>query len=138
MACYTVTTEGLRLSSQAFSERNKQASVDRAELCNSDPSWTQGNDERNGVVYLVTEEVRAIGDNLVTNSPQGDRTSHEVDVIPDVLTLEKHGVHNPAHALVVATPNITSNSTYKRLKEALARLVNSNQGRWLIYPANSR
>jgi hypothetical protein len=56
-------------------------SVDRACLCNYQPGWTQKN-ERDGVVSLITVEVRMI-DTVNQKDAKGNLTfTYKIDVYP--------------------------------------------------------
>lgn len=113
----------LRVTHSAFSDPQNQPSVDRAQLCDNNPIWTQQGDARNGVVSLLTIEVRAMAD-IITNSqpPQ----PHLIDAI------HRPEPHNYAHAQIEADPAIASKGTFKRFRAGLAFLA--NQHGWLIKP----
>jgi hypothetical protein len=132
-AYYTVCPEGvLRLSSQAFADRNREPSVDRAGLCDHNPSWTQ-KDEKNGVAKLLTLEVRQIPVSGQNPSPlHGGATQiqYHIDVVPDPLQ------DNIAHAVVRAIPPYQTKSVFRRVCERLV-LIASRHG-WVIPPADLR
>lgn len=117
--------DNLRVQRSAFSDRNKQPSVDRAKLCGFNPSHTQAEDIRNGVVSLVTGEVRMLG-----LRHEKEDFSYKVDVV------HKPEKNNVAHAEVTVDPEITSDNVFKRLREMLTRLA--NQRGWLIFPDGFR
>lgn len=119
--CFQETEEGLKVRPQAFRDREYQPSVDRAKLCNHNPKYTQG-DLRNGVVSLVTGEVRSIA-NVVKGKPP---IQYEVDVVYDPLP------DNSAHAEIRTHPKIRSKKVFKRLRISLAILANRRG--WLIPP----
>jgi hypothetical protein len=48
----------LRVTQTAFSDPSNKPSVDRVRHCSDNPRWTQQEDGRNGVVFLLTHEVR--------------------------------------------------------------------------------
>lgn len=50
----------LKISSEAFRDRERKPSVDRAELKESNPSLSKRNDT-DGIISLITADVRAIG-----------------------------------------------------------------------------
>lgn len=102
------------LSSQAFADRHRRPSVDRARLCGHDPGHTQFRPS-DYVCSLVTEEVRAI-DTVVRYDKKGNpQARHNIDVEPVPLS------DNPAHAEIYAVPEISSESLFRRLLERLAR-----------------
>jgi hypothetical protein len=106
--------ETLRISSQAFSDRSLQPSVDRAKLCSYDPRWTQQG-PRNAVVSLHAADVRST---LPRRDEQGRETGfYEIDVKPDPLP------ENPAHALIYASPAFATKSVFRKLLERLAQLA---------------
>ena len=115
-----------RLSSQAFSDRNCQPSVDRSILCNSDPSYTQKS-PKDGVVSVVAAEVRAIA-GVSQNDANGNVIkTHVVDVIPDPILPD-----NPAHAIIVVTPDYANQKVFRKLLENLQQLA-ERRG-WMIEP----
>jgi hypothetical protein len=118
---------GLRVTQTAFSDPQNRPSVDRTNLCDHNPHWTQQGDDRNGVVSLLTLEVRALAD-IVTNSqpPQ----SHHIDVV------HRPEPDNFAHAQIEADPAIASKGTFKRFRVSLAILANTRG--WLIRPLDFR
>jgi GNAT superfamily N-acetyltransferase len=112
-----------RLSSQAFSDPNYRPSVNRAELCNHDPKYTQIV-ATDGVVSLVTYEVRAI-DTVVQNDTHGELIhKHNVDVehVPEP--------ENYSHAEIYVHPDIQSRKVFHRLIERLAQMA--SQRPWEI------
>lgn len=106
----------LRISSQAFSDRSQQPSVDRASLCNHDPTWTQKS-PTDAVVSLLAADVRGIR-TLTRRDEQGREVGiYAIDVRPEPL------LDNPAHAQVYADPAFTSKSLFRRLCERLAQMA---------------
>ena len=116
---YKVEAGGIRISSQAFMDERLEPSVDRATVCGGDPRWSQ-EDDRDGVLLLVTREVRSIS----TSIP------YTIDVIPKPLE------ENEAHATITPTPSYASKSVFRKVREALAFLA-TNRG-WLIVPERLR
>ena len=116
-------TGEIRVSRSAFSDRRQRPSVDRAQLCRHDPSWTQKGDESAGVVSLLTQNVRLIGD-IISISSDGTSVFHTVDVVaapePD----------NIAHAEIITVPHLEKNNPFKRLQGKLAEIA-----KWEILPA---
>jgi hypothetical protein len=117
----------LRVTQTAFSDPQNKPSVDRAALCGNNAEWTQQGDDRNGVVSLLTYEVRAIADSVTNSQPP---VAHHIDVIhvPEE--------DNYAHAQIEAAPAIASKGTFKRLRVSLAILANKRG--WLIKPLDYR
>lgn len=115
----------IRVSSSAFSDRNRRISVDRAALNSFDPSKTQQISD-DGVISLLTSDLRAI--TVATNDKDGKPLiQHLIDVIPVPLP------DNHAHAEIVASPEIVKDNTFRRVREHLARLA-----KWKIYPLDCR
>lgn len=130
MGHYARDQDGVRISSQAFSDRSMRPSVDREAICGS-PTVTQ-NEPDNGVLRLIAREVRAIS--AATNDAKGKPVlTHLVDVHPDPLPATGNTAANPAHAEVRAAPVIESNATFRRILERLARLST-----WEIVPKDVR
>lgn len=124
--CTRDTSGRWKLSSQAFSDRYYKPSVDRAILCNSDPSHTQKS-PKDGVVSVIAVEVRKIKD-ISQNDDKGNViTTHAFDVIPDADIPD-----NPAHALIVSTPDYCNSKVFKKLLERL-RYIADRRG-WMIEP----
>ena len=117
------------LGQSAFNDRDKTPSVDRASLLHAGPQAARRL-ESDGVVSLLTRDVRAIA-GLVTNDHRGrPQHSHGVDVV------HRPESDNYAHALVTTAPQITSGEVFKRLKESLCQLA-LRQG-WSYPPASRR
>lgn len=128
---FSVSNGVLRLSSCAFNDPgmsgpNRRPSVDRATLLDFDASRAKTVDTQ-GVVGLVTADVRAIGA-IEKKDAAGQVTEiHKVDVVPDPIE------GNPAHALVIVAPDFTANRSFDRLKDALCRIA--ERGGWLVEPS---
>lgn len=115
-----------KLSSQAFADRTQKPSVDRAILCNSDPFFTQKS-PKDGVVSVVAVEVRGIK-GVTQNDTNGNVVmTHAFDVIPNPIIPD-----NPAHALIVSTPDYSKPRVFKKLLERL-RYIADRRG-WMIEP----
>ena len=129
---YDEATGDLVIESKAFLDPRKEPSVDRAKLRNFDPEQSRLNEE-NGIVTLITREVRHIGD-VETNDDRGKQVKHAVDVSPDRIS------GNEAHALIVVEPDFfgtesKKNRAFKLLRKALARLA--TQRGWTLEPRSS-
>lgn len=110
-------------------------SVDRAGLC-GDPQWTRRK-AGDGVVRLTAAGIRAIDPARVADLDAKGHVTQErrVDAVPDPVdedaALQRRA--NPAHALIVTTPQIAkNNSSWGRVRAALAFVANE-QG-WAIEP----
>lgn len=129
---YDETTGKLVIESKAFLDPQKEPSVDRAKLRNFDPEQSRMSEE-NGIVTLITAEVRQIGD-VKTNDINGRTVNHAVDVKANPIR------DNKAHALIVVEPDFfgtesKKNRVFKLLRKALARLA--TQRGWTLEPGNS-
>jgi hypothetical protein len=126
---YTYDSTGrLKIRSNAFRDRNKKPSVDRANLREFKPSLSRLN-ETDGIVTLLTADVRAIGD--VTTRIDETPVRHRVDVEYAPLA------QNPAHSQIVVCPEYLGSKTKQEnafylLRVALARLATING--WTLRP----
>lgn len=109
------------LSSQAFADRNRRPSVDRAELCGHDPSYTQFRPS-DYVCSLVAEDVRAIATVVKRDRKGVPQVRHNIDVEPVPLS------DNVAHAEIYAVPEISGGRLFERLLERLAYLARWESG----------
>lgn len=134
--CYRIEEDGtVRISSQAFNDRNMAPSVDRACLCNYQAGWTQKN-ERDGVVSLITLEVRMI-DTVNQKDAKGNLIfSYKIDVYPRPIINDSELPDNPAHAQIEPTPQYQNKSVFRKLLERLAILA--SQRDWEIPPYELR
>lgn len=124
---YTVAPDNtLKVTSQAFAERNQRPSVNRADLCNHDPV-PMCNGPTDGVVSIVTKDVRDT-DTVVQNDARGRPIQiYYVDVDPAPLA------DNPAHAEIYVQPQCPTPNVFRKLCTRLARLANERA--WEVYPA---
>ncbi|MHB8645308.1 MAG: hypothetical protein ACYDAR_05925 [Thermomicrobiales bacterium] len=125
---YIVNTDGtVTISPEAFADRERMPSVDRAEIRLNNPALTQIG-ATDGVLTLITLGVRRIGLSG-TNPP----VTYRIDVIPDPIMDDPDIPDNDAHAKIRATP-APGNSTFKKLKHALAHLAESSTNMWALKP----
>lgn len=128
-------TKRLVITSKAFLDRKKEPSVDRAKLKNFDPRNSLLR-ENNGIISLITEEVRQIG-NVKSNDQKGNEFSHAVDVLADPNPPDDPG--NNAHSLIVVEPKYLSSDkkgkAFQLLRRSLARLA-TERG-WKLEPQRS-
>lgn len=126
---YTYDSIGrLKIRSNAFRDRNKKPSVDRANLREFNPVLSRL-DVSDGIVTLLTADVRAIGG--VNTRIDETSVAHEVDV--EYAPLEQ----NPAHAQIVVRPEYLGSkkkqeNAFHLLRVALARLATING--WTLRP----
>ena len=135
---YVMLPDGsVQFSTQLFSDREKKASVDRARLCNSDPTYTQ-RDPSDGVVSVIAQQVRGITGLVQYDANQQPVQTFRVDVVPDPIPPHnQEGLPpNPAHALIQTDPFPPSKGVYRRLLESLA-LAATARG-WEIRPGELR
>lgn len=120
----------LKVSSEAFRDRDKKPSVDRAELRGFNPVLSKLSDT-DGVVSLMAADVRAIG-TVKTKIQNTDTTAHAVDVIYAPTP------ENPAHSQIVVNPEFFGSKSkqrnvFKLLQLALAELAEKNG--WTLEPS---
>lgn len=109
------------LSSQAFADRNRRPSVDRAKLCGYDPGYTRFRPS-DLVCGLIAEDVRAIS-TVVKHDRKGvPLVRHNIDVEPVPLP------DDPAHAEIYTVPEISGGRLFERLLEKLAYLARWESG----------
>lgn len=127
-------TGRLRFTSQAFLDRKSTPSVDRAKLKDFDPRQSLLSDT-NGIVSLLTEEVRQIG-TVKSKDQKGKEIEHAVDVMHDPNPPEDP--ENNAHSLIVVDPKFLSSDkqgkAFKLLRKALAILA-TKRG-WALEPSD--
>jgi serine/threonine protein phosphatase PrpC len=128
-------TGRLRFISQAFLDRKSTPSVDRAKLKNYDPRQSLISDS-NGIVSLITEEVRSIGI-VKSKDEKGREIYHAVDVIHDPNPPEDP--ENDAHSLIIVDPKFLSSDkqgkAFKLMRKALAILA-TKRG-WTLEPSDT-
>ena len=120
----------LKISSEAFRDRNKKPSVDRAELRGFNPVLSKLSDT-DGVVSLMAADVRAIG-TVKTKILNEDVVIHAVDVVYAPTP------ENPAHSQIVVNPEFFGSKSkernvFKLLQLALAELAEKNG--WTLEPS---
>ncbi len=130
---YDLTTGDVTFLPQAFKDREKEPSVDRAKLKDFDPEQSRISAD-NGIVTLITQELRQIGD-VRTLDDKGSPVKHAVDVTADPIPKK-----NEAHARIVVEPKVLGSESKKKkafrlLRIALARLA--TQRGWTLEPRNS-
>jgi hypothetical protein len=109
------------VSANAFNDKQKKPSVDRAHLTGFDPQrarWEQSD----AIVSLLTEEVRAINSIIERTATGTPVAPYLIDVRPDPLKDHPTLPDNPAHAQIQADRDMTG-SAFSRLKEVLAQMI---------------
>lgn len=123
---------GMSISAEAFSDPERQPSVDRAGINQYDPSKTQI-DNSDAVLKTAAVDVRRI--NLMGGTPP---EKLNVDVVPDPLVAVHGQGSNPAHAKIRTNPPCP-NKAFRRLKQSLAQIVQAQGVRmWAIRPVEIR
>ena len=122
-------TGKLRIQPEAFRDRCKNPSVDRAKLIGFNPSAVLLLDETNGIVSLMANDVRAITETVTTT--KDETVVHGVDVVY-VPTPERR-----AHAQITVDPEFFGSRSkrgkvFKFLQKALARLATKSE--WTLEP----
>jgi hypothetical protein len=114
-----VSETEVTLTENAFGDKSKEPSVDRAHINEYEPERSRFR-ESDAVVSLIAEKVREI--TLTQVLPGGQGHPYTFDVVPRPILDKPDPIdNNPAHAQVEADRPLTS-SPYKHLKMALARL----------------
>lgn len=128
---YVTNPDGsVKFGSMAFGDRSQRPSVDRAALCNHDPSWTQKRPSA-GVAKVVAGKVRGI--HLEQRDSQNRVLGNvAVDVEHRPIQGDIIEPDNPAHAEIYTSP-VCSRSAFRRLCESLSYLANETG--WLIPPS---
>lgn len=116
--------------SSAFMDRKNHPSVDRARLCNDDPTWTQAGNDDFGVAELLTADIRTIDSVQELDAKRTPIQDYRIDVVAEPLP------DNIAHAEIRADPEIIKRKPFDRLRAALAVLANQRQ--WRIKPRDCR
>ncbi len=126
---YSYDDEGrLIIQPEAFRDRHKKPSVDRASLVDYNPSVVLLN-PTNGIVSLMAGDVRAIADVVTTTR---DKTvNHVVDVVHDPTPQRR------SHAVINVNPEFFDSESkqkkvFKFLQKALARLATAHG--WTLRP----
>jgi len=122
---YYIDQDGiLRFTSQAFNDKSREPSVDRAKMRNNNPTLSKKSPS-DGIVSLVTSEIRA-EKVPVDHSQNNNPTQYILDVIPKRLP------DNDSHAVIVPNPEYKNDKAYKRVKEKLAYLAGKHG--WTVTP----
>lgn len=119
----------LTISSEAFRDRERKPSVDRAVLRGFNPALSKLS-ETDGIVSFITADIRTIGI-VKTKIQNADTIVHAVDVIYDPTP------ENPAHSKIVVNPEFFGSKNkqrniFKLLQLALAELAEKNG--WTLEP----
>ena len=131
--CYADGSK-IRLKSQAFADRHKKPSVDRAKLWDFNPTKTQLSPS-DAIVMLFAEQVRSLKIPQY-NSDKKVEFHYEMDVHAAPIPEESGKPANPAHAEIRPNCDFRSDKAFKRLLESLCRLA---EGYYLpILPESQR
>lgn len=127
--CYKIQDNKAIVSSQAFTDREMRPSVDRANLCDNNPRYSQKT-EKDGVVSLITKDIR-MTDTVIQNNSKGEAEfQYKIDVYPRPLE------SNYAHAQIEPCPEYRNRKPFRKLLERLAYLANERG--WEIEPWETR
>lgn len=118
---YSFENGKLRPNSQAFSDRYKKPSVDRANLLGNDPQLSKLS-ETDGVVSIVALQVRETNIN-----------NYQLDVISCPIKNHATLPDNEAHSQIEPTTEYTSENHFRKIRERLSRLAEERG--WLIEPS---
>jgi hypothetical protein len=106
--------EQRRLSAQAFADRNRRPSVDRAHLCGNNSAYSRKN-AGEGVVSLAARTVRTLTASKYDKDGKIIVQEYFADVEPVPLG------DNPAHAEIFGRPAFDNDKVFRRICESLAR-----------------
>jgi hypothetical protein len=111
------------ISSTAFNDRHERPSVDLASLCPGEVPQSQLQNVA-AVGFLLVEQVRA----LPVSLKLGDEPfQYALDVEPRPIAA------NPAHAQIESVPVYAKKTHFRKVKEALSRILESGT-QWAIRP----
>jgi hypothetical protein len=111
----------VRFSANAFNDRERKPSVDRAALLDGQPQRTRISPS-DAVARLIAHDVRAIAE-VAERTPAGQIVGpYRIDVVPDPIRNDPQLPDNPAHARIQADREL-NNSAFKHLKEILAGMA---------------
>jgi hypothetical protein len=116
---YTQVDGRTVFSSSAFDDRMLMPSVDRSALI-LNPRYSKKSPS-DGVAKLIAREVR--NSCKIVIDPKDPSAHYAVDVIHRPIFSDPVDPENLAHCQIECAPAISSNSRFKKLKEALARLA---------------
>ena len=119
---YTIENGILRPNSQAFSDRYKKPSVDRANLVGNDPEQSKKS-ETDGVVSIVVTQVR-----------ETTIEDYQLNVISRPIINHETLPDNPAHAQIEPNKEYTSDKHFRKVIQRLSRLAEERG--WLIEPSS--
>lgn len=125
--CFKVVDGRTVFLHAAFNDPKKSPSVDRAVLKYAGNPHLSRKSAQDGIVSLQATGIRRLGP-IQKLDGKGNPTNDKYDV--DVTADPKLG--NCSHALVVMSPSTSGSSTFKRLKEGLARLA--TEADWTVEP----
>jgi hypothetical protein len=128
---YTKKDDLIILSSQAFADRNRAPSVDRAIFRDHNPELTKKSPE-DGVVSLITKSIREL--NISQNKKLGKLECLEYKYKIDVVYCPEDD--NSAHSQIEAYPDYKNDTSFRKVRERLAFLA--NQRPWEVLPYEFR
>lgn len=125
----------VRFSSQAFATRTFRPSVDRAQLCDSNPAYTQ-TQPSDGVTSLIASMVRSIQSIVQQDDKQRIIQTFGVDIEHVPIVNQPPEPDNPAHAEIYMLPACPNKTVFRKLCEQLALIATQRQ--WEIPPESLR
>ncbi len=129
---YAVRSDGtVEISSEAFSDRDKEPSVDRAKIHKNDATRTQV-EETDAVLKLIARDVR-----IIPVTKEKSPETYIVDVVPDPIVNHPTYPDNLAHAKIRTMPRCGS-AIFRKFKISLAQLAESYADKWAILPVELR
>jgi hypothetical protein len=119
---YTQVEGRTVFSSSAFDDRMLMPSVDRSALI-LNPRYSK-HSPSDGIAKLIAREVR--NSCKIAVDPNDPSIHHAVDVVHRPILNDPVDPDNLAHCQIECAPAFSTNSRFKKLKEALARLATSH------------
>jgi len=109
---YSIEESIVRISTEAFSDRNQSPSVDRSKLCGNDPKFTLKS-PNDCVLGLVAGDVRDIEE--IQNDEKGNQIAiYKIDVVPRPME------DNPSHAQIEPSPEYRNPAPFRKVRRQLA------------------
>lgn len=110
------------ISSQAFSDRTLQVSVDRAKINQDEPRKSRIL-TTDGVVEINAGEVRDVSNISKYDAKKNPLQLQTLLVTADPIKDDAELPDNPAHALIYASPDYDNKAVFKKVMEALALIA---------------
>lgn len=128
--CDVMEHRPVKLKAAAFNDPGRKPSVDRANF-RLKPELSKRN-ENHGVVALRVSNIRNVPPlHKGLEGSEEYKVEYFLDVIKDPIFASQIIPVNLSHALIVTNPKIDSDKLFKRLRESLVRITETE---WLVEP----